>query len=402
MSIKTKYVYYQAKNNSTGLTDVTANIFKDANGGDTAVASAVALAEVDATNAPGLYALELSAANLTLWGGAGTYSAYINSVSKPAPATAKIQVLTNDEDDIYALLTTVDSKVDTVISNQGTMQSDLTSVKGTVESTNTVITDVTVGNANLKALLDSAISAINSVQNNTRFVAVIPTQLIVPDSGSNTYLVDIRIFNTQGDLEDPDTNQVAVSVKNEAGLDRTNLLVGYTSGPVDATRISKGNYQIEIAIGDTAAIEQLTLEFDYTENAIPLNYPRTTRTVLDADAAGFALQSTLLDVLADTSDMQPRVVDIQTILNSATFGNAALKALIDVIDGVVDSNNAELTDGTYGLSALKTILDGKASQASVTAITTILNSDIKGAGFDNATDSLKEISDRTFTGGKAF
>jgi hypothetical protein len=401
MAIKNRYVYYQARNNRTGLTDVTANIYKEANGADVAVATGLALAEVSAANAPGVYALELTAAQLTGFGGKGVYSAYINSATRNAPAVAKFEVFVNDNDDLEAILVSIESKVDTVLSNQATAQADISSIKTTVESTNTTVTDVNVGNANLKALLDQAIASIQSVQNNTKFVAVIPPQIEIPDSGTNRVQVPIRIFNTQGDLEDPDTQQVQVSAKNEAGLDRSNYIVGFTSGPVDATRTSKGVYVIDLDIPDSAGAEQLILEFDYVENSIPLNYPRTAELVPAALASGFALQSTLLDVLTDTSDMQPRVVAIESILNDGTVGLAALKALIDIIDGVVDDTNAKVNDATFGLASLKTILDTKASQLSVDALNTILTNDVKGAGFDQAEDTLHEISLRTFSGGRA-
>ena len=37
--------------------------------------------------------------------------------------------------------------------------------------------------------------------------------------------------------------------------------------------------------------------------------------------------------------MQPRVLDIQSAINSASFGLSVIKAAIDAIDTVVDSNN---------------------------------------------------------------
>jgi len=400
MALKTQRIYYTARNFKTGLTDVTAKVIRR---DGTQVALAVALAEVDATNAPGLYVLALSPATLTGYGGAGTYMAYINSASKDAPAVAKFIVTVNDTDDLEVHLVTIETKVDTLISGQSTMQADITSIKATVEDTNTVINDPTDGNANIRALIESAINAVSSIQNNTRFIAVIPSQLISFESGSgnNLYRLPMRLFDTSGNLEDPDSNAISVSVANETGLDRTNILVGYVSGPVLATRDSQGVYRIDLNIADNAALEQLIFTFEYTENAVGLNHVRTSEVVKEAQATGLALQTTLLDVLTDTADMQPRVLDIQTKVNDPVIGLANLKALIDVIDGVVDSNYAELTNVTYGLSALKTILDGKASQLTVDNIVTILNSDVKGSGFAAVDDSLHAISGRVYYGGTA-
>lgn len=402
MAIKDQYVYYQARNSTTGLTDVTANVFLDADGADTAVATGLALAEIDAGNFPGGYALLLTAAQIAGFGGAGVYSVHINSATQNAPAIAKLIVTVNDNDDLEALLVGIETKIDTIDAEVGALQSDMTSVKATVENSNTVLNDVNIGNANLKALLDGITAAVTSVQNNTSFVAVIPPQLEIPDSGNNRVKVPIRVFDNEGNLEDPDTNQIQVSAENENGLDRTNYIVGFTSGPVDASRTSQGIYFVELDIPSTAGTEQLVLLFSYAEGGLSKDFPRTAELVPAAAASGFALQSTLLDVLTDTADMQPRVVAIENLINDPTNGLANIKALIDVIDGVVDSNNAELVNATYGLSALKTILDTKASQLSVDAIQTILNSDVKGTGFNGTTDSLAAISDRSFFGGRAF
>lgn len=65
------------------------------------------------------------------------------------------------------------------------------------------------------------------------------------------------------------------------------------------------------------------------------------------------------------------VSDIQTKVNSGTYGLSALKGLIDVLTATVNTDAATLTD-------------------------------IEGTGFISATDSLKAISDRIFTGGTAI
>lgn len=397
--IKTQRIYYTARNFATGLSDVSANIYRNG----ALVAQNVALSEVSATLMPGVYALELLAAGISGYGGAGTYVARINSASpaSSAPAVAKFDVLVNNEDDLELHLVSIETKLDTANTSLSSITTELASVKATGTSTNNVITDPMVGNANIKALVESAISAIQTVQNNTSFVAVVSPQLVVPAAGSKHYEIAIRIFDSNNQLEDPDTNTIAVSIKNEFGLDRTNLLTGYTAGPVNATRISQGVYQIGLDVTSTSGLEQLLIEFAYSEGGSSLNHVRTAETVADVQATGFALQATLLDVLADTSDMQPRVQSILTLVQDPTHGLAALKALIDVIDGVVDANNAILTSGTYGLAGLKNILDTKSSQVSVDAIASALLNDVKGAGFDNAKDSLKQISDRSFFGGSA-
>lgn len=399
MALKTQYIFYTARNFSTGLSDVKAQ--KVTRNG-VQVATDVALVEVDAVNAPGLYKLEVLPATITTYGGAGTYMFYVNSDSgnKNAPAVAKVVVTVNDNDDLEAHLVSIETKIDTIDTEVGLIQGDVTSIKSTVEDTNTEINNGTTGLVNIKTLIDTAISAINSIQNNTSFVAVIPSQLIVPDTGTNTYKMEIRVFDAEGNPEDPNTDQIKCSIENQGGTDRTNLITGFISGPVDATKDAVGKYHIIVAVADTVAIEQLNFMFEYTEGVIVKNFPRTSETVQDQLATGFALQSTLLDVLTDTADIQPKVTNIENILENVTYGNEALKDLILIIDGVVDSNNSLLTNGTYGLSALKTILDTLSTQTSVDNLQTCLT-DIKGAGFDTLVDSLTVISARLYEGGGA-
>ncbi|NRA76895.1 MAG: hypothetical protein HRU18_01695 [Pseudoalteromonas sp.] len=406
MAIKTQRLYYMARNMRTGLSDVTADVYKD--GVSTPVDTDVNLSELDDTNTPGLYILELTDTALNGYGGVGTYVAHINSASRNAPATVKFEVLANDNDDLMVKLLAMEAKIDTLQAGQTAMQSDVTSIKATVEDSNSVLNDGNIGNANLKALIEQVISAVSSVQNNTRFVGVVPARMVVPatPATTNTYRVDIRLFDNEGNPEDPDTDQIQVSVANESGTDRTNLLQGYTSGPVNAIKDGVGIYYIDVNIADTSALEQLRFTFDYAEtnDSVTVNqsHPRMSETVVEAEASGLALQATLLDVLTDTADMQPKTSTILNMVNDVTSGLPALKALIDIVDSVADANNAELTSASHGLSAIKAVVDAGATQVSVDAINTALTNDVKGAGFDNTTDSLKEISDRTYFGGQAI
>lgn len=394
MSLKTERLIYTARNFDTSLTDVVATIRRNG----TQVATNVALSHVGL----GRYELVLSPATLTGYGGAGFYDFYVNSATKDAPAVASRWILANDSDDLRAGQVAIEAKIDIIDTN-------LDSVKVTVEDTNAKVSDGSYGLSALKALIDAVQNTVSNISNTTRQNIAVPSEMISDDVDPTSYRIPIRLFDTAGNMEDPDSNAVAVSVQDESGADRTSYLVGYVSGPVNATRTAQGVYHIDVEIPANADKEQLNFFFSYTENAIPLSGVRTTRVISNIDDVGFALESTSQDILTDTADMQPRVVDIQTKVNDATYGLAALKALIDTLDSVADSIKVDTTaieatinNATYGLANIKTVLDTKASQTSVTAITTNLDNNVKGAGFDNSTDSLREISNRTYRGGGAF
>jgi hypothetical protein len=385
MALKTERVLYSSKNFESGLTDVTANIRRNG----VSVATGVAMTGIGS----GRYELVLSPATLTGYGGAGYYDFYIDSASKTAPAIAARWILENNEDDLETHLDGIESKIDIIDTN-------IDSVKITVEDTNTKVSSGTYGLAALKTLIDAVQSTVDNISNVTRQNIAMPVELITDDTNVTRYRVPMRIFDTAGNLEDPDSNAIQVSAQDELGADRTSYIVGYVAGPVNATRTGVGVYYIDIDVPANATVEQVNFFFAYTENSIALSAVRTTSINNSSDTSGLALQSTLLTVEADTTDMQPRVLDIQTKVNNATYGLAALKDLIDVVDANVDlikidttSILSELANGTYGLSAIKT---------ETAAITSNLDTNIKGAGFDVTKDSLHQLSLRLYTGGSAF
>lgn len=379
MALKTQRVIYTSKNFETGLTDVTANIRRNGS----SVATGVALVEV----ANGRYELVLSPATLTGYGGAGYYDFYINSASKSAPAVAARWILENDEDDLRAGQLAVETKIDIIDTNVDDIKSDVQSG--------------TYGLAALKALIDSVSSSVSNIQNATRFVAAVPSNLIKPQSGNTAYRIPIRVYDGGGALEDPDTNVIAASITDEAGNDRTSYIVGFVAGPVNATRTGVGVYHVDLLIPSSADVEQLNFNFAYSEASVAVSAVRTANVVSDAQASGFALETTAQTILADTSDMQPRVINIETAVQSATFGLAALKDLLDTINVDTDEIEGLLQNATFGLAQIKTAVDSRASQTSVTAVQTTLDNDVKGAGFSSTTDSLRQISNRVFSGGQA-
>jgi chaperonin cofactor prefoldin len=398
MALQTTYFIYTAKNNSTGLTDVTAKVRRNGAYVLGTDITPLTLTELDG----GRYQLALSPAQLTTAGGAGLYDVYIDSASKPAPATAGKEVEVNDNDDLDSHLDTIETKIDTIDTEVGAIQTDITSIKSTVEDTNADINDGTTGLPNIKALIDALQSSVNNISNVTRFSAPLPKPMVRLDTGTKRYQIPVHLYDTNGNMEDPDSNQIQLLITDEAGNSRDSFTVGFTVQPHYITRNGAGDYQFELDIPDTADLEQLKFKFVYVEGGITLTQHAVTELVAEAQTSGTALESTSQTILTDTADMQPRVADIQSKVNDATFGLSALKTLLDTIAGYTDSIEGELANGTYGLSALQTLISTKASQSSVTAITTNLDDNVKGTGFSNTTDSLKAISDRVYTGGKAI
>ena len=388
MAIKNERFIYSSRNFTTGLTDVTAKVRR--NGVE--VAASVALTEI----ANGRYELLLTTTLIALYGGEGFFDLFIDSPSQKAPATASRWILANNESDLESHLGIIEGKVNTV----GT---DVSVIRGEVQNGSW-------GLSQLKALIDSVQSSVSTIQNVTRFIAAVPSEMTRPATGLPTrYMLPMRLYDTAGNLEDPDSNVVTVSVTDEAGNDRSSYLTGYVAGPVNAIRSGLGVYAISLDIPTSAFVEQLVFSFSYTENAIPLSSVRTANVVSDVANSGFALEGTSQSILLDTQDVKPRVLNIQTQINSAVHGLAALKLLIDSVDLKNVNIRAELDSAAYGLSSIKTALDTKSSAAQVTAVQATadaiqlnINTDVKGTGFDASKDSLQKLSLRIYTGGQVL
>lgn len=393
MAFKDTRFIYQSRNNTTGLADVIAEIRRNGS----VVASSVSLAEVG----NGRYELLLTAANIVTYGGAGFYDVYINSASRNAPAVAGKEIEENDRDDLAASLASIDGKVDVFTVSLAAVAADVTSIKTTVESTNDTVLSAVHGNPQLKALLDNITSVTTNISNVVRFNAALLPTLIRQETGTKTYRIPVYLYDLSGNMEDPDNNEIAVSVQNASGVVRDSLLSSFTAQPYYITRNSEGSYEFEISIPDTAALEPLVFEFNYSESTVPLVQSATTEIVLNAQASGLALETTSQEILTDTADIQPKVVSILALLQDAASGTVALKNLLDVINSNTDGVESELADLTYGLPALRTQLDLKASQSTVNNILSGVDN-IKGAGFVEAEDSLEAISERVYSGGRAI
>ncbi len=373
MAFKSILTVYEGKNFETGLT-VKANIFKNGVATTAVGVSAVALTEVDSTNAPGWYQLTVASASLVTLGftSGDTFEARIDATNggKSAPASYKEKITTNSVDDVATSLASLNTKVGTPAG--ASVSADIASIKS---DTAAIKVDLESGSYSLQTI-NSAILALSnsSISNGVGFVLPV---MLIPSSGSNTYRIPVTIMNNSGVSVDPDSNTVTVGLLNAAGTDRGSYLTGSAGGPpltVAATRDSTGQYHVTVALPSTAVEEELLFSFTYTISSNPYVRYGQSQTVTDQAASGFALQSTLLDVQTD-------VDAIEATVNHVTYGNAAIEGL--------------LTDASFGLAATKAVIDSN---------TTTL-SDIEGGSFSSSTDSLHAISaflsTNLYSGGRA-
>ena len=150
----------------------------------------------------------------------------------------------------------------------------------------------------------------------------------VPDLTKDTYKADVSSIPTSN----PDVPTVAEIV---SGIQSADFEAG----------------------GGTNTLAQMLAAISASIGNIPTSNPSVSDIVAGIQAADFEEgggTDTLLRILAD---IRATVVDNNSHLEHNTYGLNALKTLIDTMDGVVDANKALLEDGTHGLAALKALID---------------------------------------------
>ena len=123
-------------------------------------------------------------------------------------------------------------------------------------------------------------ASVNAIQNNTRTVIVVPDVIERPDSGNETYLAHLYLYDETGNMEAPDSAPT-VALANSAGTDRSGRL-GSTTGTLVAT----GHYKWVYTNTSTDTLEQLLWEFSVVEGGATRVFGRQSLLV-DTSAVDF-------------------------------------------------------------------------------------------------------------------
>jgi hypothetical protein len=341
----------------------------------------------------------------------------------PADTATAISTIDTEVGNIQTDVTAIKAKTDNLPTDTASV---LTTIDTVVDGIQSDLDNGTDGLGALKALIDSVQSTVDGIQNNTRFTTNLPQQVRIPASGSAYTKVFINIFDSAGNNEDPDSNEVALILTQPDGTDVTTRLfqdgdgtdtalatgsVIYTSNKV-IPRDSLGRYYFFLKTTDAATDELLNLQVKYTENAVELTQDRSvfiTQLVNDATAAN---QTTILNNLA-TVDTVVDAIKVKT--DNLPADTATVLSTIDTEVGLIQSDVTAIKAKTDNLpantateldaidTALSTIdayvdtletnigtpaaIDGGA--ATIAGMLRKLFDD--GSGFDATTDSLNAL-----------
>jgi len=114
---------------------------------------------------------------------------------------------------------------------------------------------------------------VQGIQNNTRFVASIPSYFLIPTADSNIYEMKIHFYDNSGNMEDPNFDEFSIKARTADGTSKNALLFKEyaLTNPLDAStifpgflaleRITNGIYHCYIQIASTETDTQFLYDF---------------------------------------------------------------------------------------------------------------------------------------------
>lgn len=194
---------------------------------------------------------------------------------------------------------------------------------------------VSVSRANNLDNLDTSITSrasqasVSAIQNNTDFVGIVPTTLLLPATGSKTYPLYVRLFDSSNSPVDPDLDEMSMTIKDSAGATvQASMLM---------TKTGVGQYEATYTVASTDPERSLFVFFDYDRAAVSFNQVRAT-------------------------EVQEFESKLDTVLSRLTPARADN---LDNLDTTISSRASQISVNTVGANVLT-----RASQASVDAIPT--------------------------------
>lgn len=140
------------------------------------------------------------------------------------------------------------------------------------------------------ALSGSGVSAVQSglatstevtaIQNNTRVVRSVPSVIERPDSGTQTYRIELFLYDAVGNMEAPDSAPT-IALVDQGGTDLSSRLDSTTM-----TLVSTGKYRAIYTASNTDDLEQLKWEFSVVEGGATRVYGNDS-VIVDTTAVDF-------------------------------------------------------------------------------------------------------------------
>ena len=223
---------------------------------------------------------------------------------------------TTDKDEIIAEVDANEVKIDTAITDIANLDADLVT-----HDTDMKALLGTPAGASIAADIAANLVAITSIQNNTRFTSAAPEQMQKPDSGNRAFRWTGNLYDTDGNMEDPASNEILVRVLQSDGtpitanLFKENALTNPLANATDQAnfpsgsgwrsmeRLGVGRYDLFYKVADSETEEALTIEFGWDEASVIMSQYRATAVV---------------DYAGDIEDIQAKMDAVYVKTDAAT------------------------------------------------------------------------------------
>ena len=281
-----------------------------------------------------------------------------------------------------ATLTTIEGKVDTVDTNvdavlvdTGTtlpgilgspagaeLATDIATIDTVVDGIQSDLDNGTDGLGALKTLIDTLQSSVDGVQNNTRFTAGVPTTIRIPASGTDAIELLANLYDSGGQMEDPDDSEIAIRIKQAAGtyitdrLYKEAALSNALDNMTDTTTWPSANGWRAMEREDVGKMfafykddsghsaEELVFEFGWEETGVEVYQARSVSVVDLVDTAD-AVWDEALDGHSTAGTSGKALTDIETDVTAILEDTGTtLPASIATVDGNVDSILADTNE----------------------------------------------------------
>ena len=233
--------------------------------------------------------------------------------------------------------------------------------------------------------IDGVQTSVDGIQNNTNFVATVPQHMLIPDSGDTMYKITVHFYDSDGNMEDPDSNEIDILYEGVDGTDKDAFfddaggITGATAGVIDANmwkmvRIGVGHYETYYKLPSTESPEQWTASFKLNEASTLLQYARSTNVVDETPGSTtLADNTTNADIIAEA--LKERDVSGVSAVSGSVYKDImdnidTNETKIDTVDTVVDAIKAK-TDNLPADPASETNVD--ANETKIDAIDTVVD-----------------------------
>lgn len=230
-------------------------------------------------------------------------------------------------------------------------------------------------------------SSVEGIQNNTRAVVSLPNPALIPDTGDTVYRIDFLFYDTDGNMEDPDSNDVGLDLETAGGTSKAALLYkefaatnaldnSGISGYKKLERADVGRYFCYLKIASTETVDQFVYMFALDENSVRLYYTRSQK-VLEENPGSVTL--------ADNNANKDIVAEAMKSRDVSGTGAVSGSIHKDIMDNI-DANETKI-------DSLDTKLGSPGDLGSGSTVADNLG-DMAGATFSSSTDSLEAIRNR--------